>query len=115
MFFITSNVITIIILIYINSNYLIILINRIFLLKYTSNIYIRIITLLISIREININHHSTNKYILLKIIFLNKRNDKNVRANIIKKVYLISNLKTKVLLKTNIIELKKINIIILRN
>ena len=52
---------------------------------------------------------------LLKIYFLNKRNDKNIRVKIIKKTHLINNLKTKMLLKTDIIEFKKINIIILKN
>ena len=52
---------------------------------------------------------------LLNIYFLNKRNDKNIRVKIIKKTYLINNLKTKMLLRIDIIDFKKIDIIILRN
>ena len=53
----------------------------------------------------------TNKYILLKIYFLDIRDDKDIRVKIIRETYLINNLKVKILLRTDIIESKKINII----
>ena len=56
-----------------------------------------------------------NKYVLSKIYFLNKRNDKNVRVKVIRKTHLIDDLKAKIFLKTDIIEFKKIDIITLRN
>ena len=52
---------------------------------------------------------------LLKMYFSDKRNNKNVRVKIIKKKNLINDLKVKMLLEIDIIKLKKINIIILRN
>ena len=39
---------------------------------------------------------------LLKIYLLNKRNDKNIRVKIIKKVYLIDDLKTKKFLEIDL-------------
>ena len=107
--------IIIIILICINSNCSIILIDRVFLFKQTLNVHIYIITSSISIREIDINYYSMNKYVLLKMYFSNKRNNKNIYAKITKKTYLIDDLKTKMLLKIDIIEFKKIDIIISKN
>lgn len=70
---------------------------------------------LISIREIDINHYSTNEYILLKIYFLNKRNNNHIRFKIIKEIHLINNLKIKMFLEIDIIEFKKFDIIISKN
>ena len=52
---------------------------------------------------------------LLKMYFSNKRNDKNIRVKIIKKTYLIDDLKTKMFLKIDIIDFEKIDIIISKN
>ena len=51
----------------------------------------------------------------LKIYLLDKRNNKDVRAKIIKKVHLVNSLKTKILLNIDIINSKKINIIVFKS
>ena len=66
-------------------------------------------------RGIDTNYYFTKKYVLLDLYLLGRRNNKKIRAKIIREVYLIDGLKIKILLGTNIINLKKINIITLRN
>ena len=52
---------------------------------------------------------------LLEIYFLGIRNNKNMRAKVIRETYLIDGLKTKMLLETDIIEPKRIDIITFKN
>ena len=52
---------------------------------------------------------------LLKIYLLDKRDNKDIRAKIIKEVYLINSLKAKILLNIDIIDFKKINIIVFKS
>ena len=66
-------------------------------------------------REININYYSINEYMLLKIYLSRIRNKINVRVKIIREAYLVNNLKIRILLNTNIIKLKKIDIITSKN
>ena len=69
----------------------------------------------ILVRGIDSNYYSINEYILLEIYLLGKRNNKDIRAKITREAYLIDDLKIKILLSTDVINLEKINIIILRN
>ena len=66
-------------------------------------------------KRIDTNHYSINKYILFNLYFSNKYNEKEIRAKITRKAYLVDNLKTKILFSTNIISPEKIDIIISRN
>ena len=61
------------------------------------------------------NYYSIKEYVLLEIYLLGKRNNKDIRAKIIRKIYLVDSLKVKILFKIDVINLEKINIIILRN
>ena len=85
------------------------------MLEQASDIHIRIIASLILVRGINTNHHLINQYVLLKIYFPGKRNNKDVRVKIIREAYLIDNLKTKILLNIDIINPEKIDIITFKN
>ena len=66
-------------------------------------------------RGININYYSINKYMLLEVYLSRIRNEIDVRVKIIRKAYLVNNLKTRILLSTDIIKSKKINIITFKN
>ena len=112
---IALSVIEAVIAVYINSDYLVILINRAFLLKQALKIYIYIITSSISVRGININYYSTNEYILLKVYLSKTRNGIDIRVKIIREAHLIDDLKIRMLLSTDIIKPKKIDIIIFKN
>ena len=65
----------------------------------------------ISVRGIGSNHYSINEYMLLEIYLLGTRNGKDIRVKITREVYLVDGLKVKILLRTNIIGPKKIDII----
>ena len=52
---------------------------------------------------------------LLEIYFLGKRNGKEVRAKVTREAYLIDGLKAKILLGTDVIGPKKIDIITLKS
>ena len=72
------------------------------------------ITLLISIREIDINYYSINKYILLKIYFLNIKNNIKIRIKIIQKIYLIDDFKIKIFLEIDFLNLKRLILLYLK-
>ena len=80
-----------------------------------SDTRIRTIILPISVRNIGSNHYSINEYILLEMYLPGKRNNKDIRVKITREAYLVDGLKTKILFNTDVINLEKINIIILRN
>ena len=71
--------------------------------------------LLIFVRDINANKHFFDKYVIVLIyIFDYNKNDKFVKTIIIRKIHLIDNFKINILFKTNFIELKKIDINMLK-
>ena len=113
--FITLSAIVMVILVYIDLGYFVTLINRVFLLKHALEIYIHIIISPISVRDIGINHYSISEYILLDMYLLGRYNDKEVRAKLTRKIYIVDNLKAKILLEIDIINLEKINIITSKN
>ncbi len=62
-------------------------------------------------RDFNTIKYLSNKYIILSLYFSNKDRKKNlIIAKIIRKVYLINNLKTNILIKNNLIDSKEITI-----
>ena len=52
--------------------------------------------------------HNTNEYILILIYISANKNDIKILYRIFKEIYLVSNLKTHLLIDNNIIDLKKI-------
>ena len=70
---------------------------------------IRRITLSLRVKSLNLTIHDTNKYILILIyISTSREDDIKILYRIFKEIYLISNLKTHLLIDNNIIDLKKI-------
>ena len=66
----------------------------------------------ISVRGIGSNYYSTNKYVFLTIFLLKEHNGKLGLAKIIRELYFVDGLKAKILISTDIIGPKIINIII---
>ena len=109
--FIVLSIVVIAFLVCLDTGYLVILINRAFLLKQVLGIYIRTIASPISIRGIGSNYYTTREYVLLEIYLPSKYYSKDVRTKLTREAYLIDGLKVKILLGTNIIGPEKINII----
>jgi hypothetical protein len=103
------------IIVYLNTRYFIIFINKVFLKELAPLIKIYFITTIIIIRGINSNRYFINKYILLFIFISKKRNNKDIVVKFIREVYLINNLKVKILISTDIISFKNIDIIIFKD
>ncbi len=72
---------------------------------------IYLIVLVIIIRIIDNNYYYINKYVLLLIFISRKRNDKDILIKIIYKIYFTNNLEVRILISTDIINSKKIDII----
>ena len=93
-----------------NTNYIIIIMNRIFIFII---IEIKKIIVLISIRNLKSKIHYFDKYVVfifyIKNVLLNNKGIR-VFAQIIRKIYIIDNLKIDIFIKTNIFISKKINI-----
>ena len=93
---------------YLNFKCAIILINRIFLIKTHSKLFIKTIISFIIVREIESNKHKTSKYIIIPLYF----SDENVIIMLTsREIYIINDFKTNVLIDINIMILAKINIL----
>ncbi len=97
--------------VYLNTGYSVILINRVFFKEIAPIVKVSLITTTITVYSIGSNRYFTNKYVLLPIFFPGKRNGKDVVAKIVREVYLIDDLKAKILINTDIISPEKIDII----
>ena len=64
----------------------------------------------ISIRELDVDKHMTIEYAILFMYFFDQKNDVTIRVKIIRKIHLIDNLKTNMLLNNDVIESKKIDV-----
>ena len=94
-----------------------IIINRKLKKRNLSNIYIYLIIILARVREIKNDIYEINKYIIYIIYLFNKKN-KNERIIIIKialrEIYLINELVIDILLRNDILILKEINLLFLK-
>ena len=72
--------------------------------------FIKIMIIFISIRELNVDKHMIIEYIILFIYFFDQKNDVIIKIKIIKKNYLIDNFEINMLLNNDVIESKKIDI-----
>ena len=93
-----------------NTDAEIALCDRQFFMKQTSDVSIRIMIILISVRELNVDKHMTTEYVILFMYFSDQKNDNLVRAKIIREIHLIDNLKTNMLLKNDVIDSEKIDV-----
>ena len=88
--------------------------DRQFFKKQTSDVFIRIMITFISVRDLDVDKHMTIEYAILFMYFFDQKNDVTVRTKIIRKIHLIDNLKTNMLLSNDVIESKKIDVSIFK-
>ena len=103
--------------IYLDIEYFVLLIDRVWLKKYLFDVIIRKIASSIIVRELRSAKHQTNKYMILLIYLLGKfKNNINIIAKTAsREIYLIDKLKIKMLIEMNIIKSKEIDILISRS
>ena len=88
----------------------IILVDREFFKRQTSNISIRTMTISISIRDLDTAQHWFSDYVIIFIYFSSKKNEIVVKVMITREIHLIDNLKINILIENNLMRLKKIDI-----
>ena len=67
----------------------------------------------ITVRDLDTIKHSTDKYAIVSMYFLEKnKNDKIFKTKIIRKIHLMNNLKTNMLIENDVLESKKFDIFI---
>lgn len=87
------------------------LIDDVFFKKKITNVFIKIMITSISVRKLKTIEHITNKYALLFMYFLKINSiDVLIKAKIIRKIYLINELKTNLFLNNDIFYFEKNNI-----
>ena len=91
----------------------IILTDTIFFQSSTNNVSVKIMTSSITVRDLNTTKHFTDKYAIVSMYFLEKnKNDKIIKTKIIRKVHLVNNLKTNMLIENDVLKSKKFDIFI---
>ena len=93
-----------------DTNVNIILVDREFFKRQTSNISIRTMIISISIRDLDTTQHWFNDYVIIFIYFSNKKNEIVVKAMITREIHLIDNLKINMLIENDFMKSKKIDI-----
>ena len=87
--------------------------DTIFFQSSTNNVSVRIMTSSITVRDLSTIKHSIDKYAIVSMYFFEKnKNDKIVKTKIIRKVHLMNNLKTNMLIENDVLKLKKFDIFI---
>ena len=98
---------------YLNTKAKIILTNISFFKAQCENISIRIMIFFITIRGLDVNKHSTNKYVIVFRYFSSiDENENSVKTLIIREIHLIENLKANVLIDNDILNSEKFDIFI---
>ena len=96
-----------------NTEAEIILIDISFFKTQCKNTSIRTMTFFITIRGLDVNKHSTNKYVIIFMYFSSINKDENfVKTLIIREIHLIENLKANVLIDNDILNSEKFDIFI---
>jgi len=92
----------------VNIEYIIILIDRKFLEDLVLNLFIKKTQIFIFVCDINIARHLINNYLVLNIYIKDYICNKKFIAHICQKIYIVNNLKIKLLFDINIIASKQI-------
>ena len=97
--------------IYANTKVKIILIDTMYFTVNTKNVQIRTMTTSITVRDLNTNKHSTNKYAIVLMYFSKKdKNDTCVKMKITRKSHLIDNLKANMFIENVVLNSKMFDI-----
>lgn len=68
---------------------------------------------LITVRDLRINKHFTNRYVIVSMYFFNKNKNENiVKTFITREIHLIDDLKTNVFIENDILSSKKFDIFV---
>jgi hypothetical protein len=84
------------------------LIDREFIKTYETHYIIRRMTTFLNVRDLSINKHEISKYIIASIYFAETIQEKFVREIIRRKIHLVNDLKTNMLIENDILESEKI-------
>ena len=77
------------------------------------NLSIKTMISFITVRDLNVNRHSTNKYVILSMYFSDKNKDENfVKILIIREIHLIDDLKANIFIENDVLNSKKFDIFI---
>ena len=98
-----------------NIDFNIILVDKTFFKTQTSNVLIRTMIFLISIRDLNTTKYLSINYVIVLIYFNNEKNNKSMKTKIVKEIHLINELKINILIDNDFIESKKIKINVINN
>ena len=93
-----------------DTNVNIILVDREFFKRQTSNISIRTMTISISIRDLDTAQHWFSDYVIIFIYFSSKKNEIVVKVMITREIHLIDNLRINMLIENDLMKSKKIDI-----
>ena len=94
---------------YLDINVDFVLINRKFFEIQASNVFIRIMIIFIIIRDLKIDKHIINEYVIVFMIFTEKNDKKNdVRVMFRREAHIINNLKINIFMKNEIMNFEKI-------
>ena len=90
-------------MVYLDTRYTIILVNRRFLAKILLGVLIKKTKAPINIRSIGLVRHSTNKYVTIDVYIPSEREGKKVLSYLRREVYLVDYLKVKILIRIDVI------------
>ena len=97
-------------IIYINFEYMILLIDKVFLKIFLFDIYIKKMKILIIIKNVKLTLYFINNYYLFNLYILKIFNLKKTIDYIQRKIYIVDNFKIKIFIKIDIFESKCIRI-----
>jgi len=89
--------------VYLNTRYTIILVNRRFLAEILLEVLIKKTKAPINIRSIGLTRHSTNKYATIDIYIPSVKEGKKVVGYLYREVHLVDYLKAKILIRIDVI------------
>ena len=96
--------------VWLNNDYIILIIDKQFFRKALSNCQIRTISIFVIIREIDVIQHVSSNYVMFDLWFFDHDFNDFVITHIIKKIYLINELRVNILINMNIQKIENIKI-----
>ena len=95
---------------YLNTKFDVTLIDKIFWQKQNFDVFIRIMTTSLIVRDLSINQYQIVDYVIVLMYFIDEKNDKSTKIMIRWKIYLINNFKINMFINNDIIDSKRWNI-----
>ena len=92
---------------YLNTKFDVILIDKIFWQKQNFDVFVRIMTTLLIVRDLSTNQYQIVDYVIVLMYFINEKNDKSTKIMIRWEMHLINNFKINMLINNDIIDSKR--------